>query len=191
MACYKCHQLGHWVALCPWVPRASRSSTKPFLTMVQQDRGGPLQPAHLSQTIITELEPRVQLDVAVRSENFLADTGATYSVLTSYSRAFFLKSCNILGATGKSNYKRFTQALLHCWHGQIFSHQFLVALATPLLGNNLSCLQNLAAISVLIEDALKLSLGDKLTIFTSHRMKQLLNGRGIYGCVIKESSDIK
>ena len=31
---------------------------------------------------------RVQLDVAGRSENFLVDTGATYSVLTSYSRAF-------------------------------------------------------------------------------------------------------
>ena len=36
-ACYKCHQLGHWVAVCPWSPRASRSSTKPCLTMVQQD----------------------------------------------------------------------------------------------------------------------------------------------------------
>ena len=36
-ACYKCHQFGHWVALCPWDPRGSRSSTKPSLTMVQQD----------------------------------------------------------------------------------------------------------------------------------------------------------
>ena len=40
------------------------------------------------------------------------------------------------------------------------------------------CLQNLAAIAVLIENALKLSLGGKLTIFTSHQVKQLLNGRG-------------
>ena len=32
--------------------------------------------------------------------------------------------------------------------------------------------------TVLIEDALKLSLGSKLTIFTSHQVKQLLNGRG-------------
>ena len=37
MACYKCHQLGHWAALCPWDLRASRSSTKPSLTMAQQD----------------------------------------------------------------------------------------------------------------------------------------------------------
>ena len=35
-----------------------------------------------------------------------------------------------------------------------------------------------AVIAVLIEDALKLSLGGKLTIFTSHQLKQLLNGRG-------------
>ena len=40
------------------------------------------------------------------------------------------------------------------------------------------CLQTLAAIAILIEDALKLSFGGKLTIFTSHQVKQLLNGRG-------------
>ena len=34
------------------------------------------------------LEPKVQLDVAGRPENFLVDTGATYSVLISYSRPF-------------------------------------------------------------------------------------------------------
>ena len=33
MACYKYQQLGHWVALCPRDPKASRSSTKPSLTM--------------------------------------------------------------------------------------------------------------------------------------------------------------
>ena len=40
------------------------------------------------------------------------------------------------------------------------------------------CLWNLAYIAVLIEDALKLYLGGKLTTFTSHQVKQLLNGRG-------------
>ena len=39
------------------------------------------------------------------------------------------------------------------------------------------CLRNLAAIAILIEDALKFSFGGKLTIFTS-QVKQLLNGRG-------------
>ena len=33
------------------------------------------------------------------------------------------------------------------------------------------CFQNLAAIEVLVEDALKLSLGGKLTIFTSLQVK--------------------
>ena len=35
----------------------------------------PLQPACLSQITSTGLEPRVQLDVAGRAENFLVDTG--------------------------------------------------------------------------------------------------------------------
>ena len=37
MACHKCYQLGHWAALCPGDPRASRSSAKPSLMMVQED----------------------------------------------------------------------------------------------------------------------------------------------------------
>ena len=36
-AFYKCHQLGHWVALCSQDSRVSRSNAKPSLTMVQQD----------------------------------------------------------------------------------------------------------------------------------------------------------
>ena len=84
---------------------------------------------------ITGLEPRVQLDVAGRSKNFLVDTGATYSVLISYSRAFSSQNCTILG---KTITKRFTGALC-CWDGQIFSHQFLVVpeCPTPLLGRDI------------------------------------------------------
>ena len=138
MTCYKCHQLGHWAALCPGDPRTSRSSAKPSLTIVQQDWSGILQPTHLSQIIITGLEPRVQLDVAGRSENFLVDTGATYSVLISLSGAFSSQTCTILGATGKTTTKRFTQAFLCCWEGQIVSHQFLVVpeCPTPLMGRD-------------------------------------------------------
>ena len=85
------------------------------------------------------LEPRVQLDVAGRSKNFLVDMGATYSVLISYSRAFSSQTCTILGATGKTTTKRFFRALLCCWDGQIFSHQFLEVLQcpTPLLGRDI------------------------------------------------------
>ena len=139
MACYKFHQPEHWAALCPQDPRALRSSTKPSLTRVQQDFSGPLQPARLSQITFTRLEPRVQPDVADKSENFLVDTGATYSVLTSYSRAFSSQTCTLLGATGKTITKRFTQGLLCCWYGQIFSHQFLVVpeCPTPLLGRDI------------------------------------------------------
>ena len=72
-------------------------------------------------------------------KNFLVDTGATYSVLTSYSGAFSSQTCIILGATGTTITKRFTQALLCCWDGQIFSHQYLVVpeCPTPLLGRDI------------------------------------------------------
>ena len=71
--------------------------------------------------------------------NFLVDTGATYSVLISYSGAFSSHTCTILGATGKITTKRLTQALLCCWDGQIFSHTFLVVpeCPTPLLGRDI------------------------------------------------------
>ena len=66
-------------------------------------------PASLTvQITITGLEPRVQLDVAGWSENFLVDTGVTYSVLTSCSRVFSSQTCTVLGATGKAFTKRFT-----------------------------------------------------------------------------------
>ena len=78
--------------------------------------------------------------VAGRSENFLVDTGATYSVLTSYSGDFSSQTCTILGGTGKTITKRFIQALLCCWDGQIFFHRFLVVpeCTPPLLGRDLS-----------------------------------------------------
>ena len=139
MACYKYHQLRHWVALWPQDPRASRSSTKPSLRMAQQDWSGPLQPARLSQITITGLKPRVQLDVSGRSENFLVDTGAAYSVLISYSRALSSHTCTILGTTGRTTTKRFTWTLLCCLDGQIFPHKFPVVLQCPthLLGRDI------------------------------------------------------
>ena len=71
--------------------------------------------------------------------NFLVDTGATYSVLISYSGAFSSHTYTILGATGKITTKRLTQALLCCWDGQIFSHQLLVVpeCPTPLMGRDI------------------------------------------------------
>ena len=44
-----------------------------------------------------------------------------------------------MGAARKTITKRFTQALLCCWDGQIFSHQFLVVpeCPTPLMGRDI------------------------------------------------------
>ena len=54
------------------------------------------------------LEPRVELDVAGRSENFLVNTMATYSVLNSYSGIFSSQTCTVWGAKVKTITKRFT-----------------------------------------------------------------------------------
>ena len=53
------------------------------------------------------LEPKVQLDVAGRSKNFLVDTGATYSVLTSYPRAFSPKSV-LFGVQQKKQLQKYS-----------------------------------------------------------------------------------
>ena len=92
----KCHQWGQWAALCPRDSRASRSSAKPTLTMVQQDWSGPIQPACLSQITIMGPESRVHLDMPGKSENVLVDTGTTYSLLTSY-RSLLLPNLYHLG----------------------------------------------------------------------------------------------
>ena len=192
MACYKCHQLGQWASLCPGDPTASRSGAKPSLTMVQQDWSGLLHLACLSQIIITGLEPRMQLDVTSRSDNFLVDTGATYSVLTSYSRAFSSQTCTILGATGKTITERSTWALFCCWDGWIFSHQFLVGpeCPTPLLGRDLSL--PLKSCSYFSPDrrCFKILSWGKLFL-PATRWNNSWMREAVYGCLIKGSSDIK
>ena len=75
---------------------------------------------------------KVQLDVAGRSENFLVDTGATYSILTSYSRAFSSQTCSILGATGKQLLKDSPSTSLLLGWTSIFSD-----CPTPLLGRDI------------------------------------------------------
>ena len=120
----------------------------------------------------------MQLAVAGRFENFLVHTGATCSVLTSYSRAFSSKTCTISGATEKTITKpeHFFVAGMDKYFPTSFWWSLSVLL--PYWEEIFPCLQNLAAIAVLIEDSLKLSFGGKLTIFTRHQVKQLLNGRG-------------
>ena len=81
------------------------SSAKPSLTMGQQDWNNPFEPAHLSQITIMGLEPRVQLDVASRSENFLADTVATYS-LDLLLQSLLLPNLYHFGCYSKNNYEK-------------------------------------------------------------------------------------
>ena len=58
------------------------------------------------------------------------------------------------------------------------SFQWFLSVLLPYWEDISPCLRNLAAILVLLEYVLKLSFVGKLTIFTSHQVKQLLNGRG-------------
>ena len=74
--------------------------------------------------------------------------------------------------------KRFTQALLCCWDGQIFSHQFLVVpeCPTPFLGRHLPLPLKSCSYCRPDRRCFK-TLFWRQTIFTSHQVKQLLNGR--------------
>ena len=157
--CLIYRRAGHWAKECPNHDKFPRNgllqmpsvgklsgtlSLAPKSLKVKHYDGstGLKQPAPASPPVTDKhhrLEPQVQRDVAGGSENFLVDTGVTYSVLTSYSRAFSSQTCTIWGAIGKTVTKIFTQALLCCWDGQIFSHQFLVVpeCPTPLLGRDI------------------------------------------------------
>ena len=158
--------------------------------MIQQDWSGPFQSAHLSQITITGLDPRVQLDVVGRSENFLVHTGVTYSVLTSCSKPSPPKPVPLWVLQENTN--RFTQVLLCSWDGQIFFLQFLVVAEcpTPFMGRTLSL--PLKSCSYWCPDRRffkTVSWGQ--TIFTSTKWNNAWMGEAIYGCLIKGSSDIK
>ena len=82
--------------------------------------------------------------------------------------------------TRLNNWTELNWALL-CWGRDKYfptSFWWLMSVLLPYREEIFPCLWNLVAVAVLIEDALKLSLEGKLTIITSHQVKQLLNGRG-------------
>ena len=54
----------------------------------------------------------------------LVDTGATHSILTSYSRAFSSQTYTILGATGKTITERFPSTSLLLGWANIFTTSF-------------------------------------------------------------------
>ena len=82
-----------------------RAERGPHLSLWQPLRMAVAQeqvyPAYTSTLISTE-EPQVTLDVASKKIYFLVDTGATYSVLSSYTRPLSSNSINIMGIEEKS-----------------------------------------------------------------------------------------
>ena len=137
----------------PWGPKNIKVKRQGFPHNGSTGLKCPLQPAHLSQIIITGLEPRVQLDVAGRSENFLVDTGATYSVLTSYSGAF--SSQPVLWVLqGKQLQKDSPKHFFVAGMDKSFPTSFWWPLRVLFLHweEIFPSLQNPAAITVLIED---------------------------------------
>ena len=74
----------------------------------------------------------MQLDVVGKSENFLVDTGVTYSVLTSYSRAISTQTCTILVATGKTITKDSPEHFFIAGMDKYFPTSFWWSLSVPL-----------------------------------------------------------
>ena len=194
--CLTCRQAGHWAnlvtSLLKWLATNAinwdtgrhsalkcQSSAKPSLTMIQQDWSGPLQQAHLSQITIMGLEPRVQLDVASRSENFLVDTGLPTLSWPPAPEPSPPKPVPFWELQEKQLQKDLPKHFFVAGMDKYFYTRFLWSLSVllPYWEQISPHLWNLATIGVLIEEALKISLGGKLTIFTS-QVKQHLNGRG-------------
>ena len=96
--------IGTFGGTLPWGPKSFKVNHQTFPWNGSTELKQPI-PASLP---VMGLETRVQLDMAGRSENFLVDTGATYSVPISYSGAFSSQTCTILCAAGKTITKRFT-----------------------------------------------------------------------------------
>ena len=89
----------------PWGPKSLKVRCQAFPHDGSKELKQP-SPASLPQITIMGLEPRVQLDVASNSKNFLVNTGANLYVLT--SRAFSSQTCTTWGCYRENNYKRFT-----------------------------------------------------------------------------------
>ena len=145
----------------PSGPKSLRAKCQAFHHDGSTGLQRPTPASPLSQITMTGLEPRVQLDKAGRSEIFLVDIVATYSVLTSCSIAFSSQTCNIVGATGKQLQKYSPENFFFAGMDKYFPTSFWWYLSVLLAywEEIFPCLQNLAAIADLIEDALKLFWG--------------------------------
>ena len=99
---------------------------------------GLLQPAHLDNHYGAGAKG-LQMYMAGRSEDLLVDTGATYSVLTSYSGVFSSQICTMLGAAGKPLPKDSHEHFSVAGKDRYFPTSFWWSLSsTPLLRRNIS-----------------------------------------------------
>ena len=70
-------------------------------------------------------------DVAGQFVQFLVDTGATYSVLTSHTGPLAPKTCFVVGVQGRPRLKHFTTPLTCTWGKTLVTHKFLVMPKCP------------------------------------------------------------
>ena len=89
--------------------------------------------------IITSVEPQVLVTVGGQSDNFLLDTGATYSVLTEAPGPLSPWSTSIKGLSGQTKCYYFSHPLSNNWDSVLFSHEFLIMpkSPSPLLGRDI------------------------------------------------------
>lgn len=90
-------------------------------------------------------EPKVTLQVGGKPVNFLANTGATYSVLTETAGLLSKEKTVIQGATGKGKAYPWTQAKITDLGKGTITHSFLVMPECPFPLQGRDLLQKLKA----------------------------------------------
>ena len=97
-----------------------------------------------SSSTLTKIEEAqtqgpLSLSVAGKSISFLMDTGATYSVLPSFSGPSHPSNVTVMGIDGTPSTYRQTPPLSCRLDGSLFSHSFLIipSCPVPLLGRDL------------------------------------------------------
>ena len=87
---------------------------------------------------ITNVEPRVVIDVVGYLIEFLIDTGATFSVLTQRIGNLSSHKGYVMGSPGKRQGHTFLELLLCKINGQLFLHSFLFVpdCPIPLMGRD-------------------------------------------------------
>ena len=88
---------------------------------------------------MTQAEPRIMLQVAGKSINFLMDTGAAYSVLPSFGDTLHPSWVSVVGIDGTSSRPLQTGPQPCQLDHFLFTHSFLIIPSgpTPLLGRDI------------------------------------------------------